>query len=542
MTETEPPGVRTRVELFEHLRSVQQATTKSGMYSCFDSWCDPEGAFNPALLAKDIADNNRIKTDSKSDTMYFYDEDLGFYDKNGDDRVRALIEACLASENRQHRTIEVTYLVHSKTLTTQEPSRKIALQNRLLDPETQTLEDFTPDEFITTRLPIAYSQGARCLKTLKFLTDVVGEDQLPIVQEWFGFCLYGKTTIHKALLLVGEGANGKSTLLELLRRFLGAENVATVPLQTLMENRFATSQLYGKLANICADLTDKPLTKTGIFKMLTGNDAITAEQKFKQPFTFVNHAKLTFSANKVPETMDDTNAFFRRWIIVACSNIFNGDKCDPKILDKTATPEELSGLLNWSLDGLKRLLANGHFSTTENMGELRSHYIRKSNSSRAFIEERLVYDPEVKAFVPEAELYGKYIEFCKENNLPSTRKAVLTQNIHQYLPQAKQTKERIEKENVHVWQFVRLQEPEKNSVPTVPTLLSKTKIENPIKVWLNEPLGTLGTKPESDSAGLIPCPECKAKGKSMFFTSDADLAAHMSACHYSEEPMQEVLP
>ena len=534
MTETElPRGVRTRAELFEHLRSVQQATTKSGMYSCFESWCDPEGVFNPAILAKDIVDNNRLKTDSTSDTIYFYDQDLGFYDKSGDDRVRALIEACLASENRQHRTTEVTYLVHSKTLTTTEPSRKIALENGLLNPETQTLEDFTPDEFVTLKMPVRYDQKAECPNIKKFLADVVGEDQSPIIQEWFGYCLYGKTIIHKALLLVGEGANGKSTLLELLRKFLGAENVATVPLQTLMENRFATSQLYGKLANLCADLTDKPLAKTGIFKMLTGNDAITAEQKFKQPFTFVNHAKLTFSTNKVPETMDDTNAFFRRWIIVACGNVFSGDKCDPKILEKTVTPEELSGLLNWALDGLKRLLINGHFTTTENTEELRSHYIRKSNSSRAFIEETLVYDPDAKAFVPEAELYERYIAFCTANSLPSTRKAVLTQNIHQYLPQAKQTKERIEKENVHVWQFVRLQEPEEKPVPTVPTTIFTLKLKES-KVWLGKPLGTLGTKPELNSTGLIPCPECKAKGKPMFFAADADLAVHMRAYHETE--------
>jgi hypothetical protein len=93
---------------------------------------------------------------------------------------------------------------------------------------------------------------------------------------------------------------------------------------------------------------------------------------------------------------------------------------------------------------------------------------RKSNSSRAFIEEELAYNPDPKAIVPEAELYEKYIEFCQTNNLPSSRKALLTQNIHQYLPQAKQTKERIKGKNVHVWQFIQIKEP----VPSVPTLLS----------------------------------------------------------------------
>ena len=101
-----------------------------------------------------------------------------------------------------------------------------------------------------------------------------------------------------------------------------------------------------------------------MFKMLTGGDSISGEEKFKMSFNFRNIAKLWFSANEIPETLDDTIALFRRWILLVCSNIFARDKCDSHILKKLMTPTELSGFLNYALEGLKRLLTNRHFSTT----------------------------------------------------------------------------------------------------------------------------------------------------------------------------------
>jgi putative DNA primase/helicase len=286
---------------------------------------------------------------------------------------------------------------------------------------------------------------------------VVGEKQLSLVQEVFGCCLLRDHPYHAAFMLVGDGKNGKTTLQNLLNAFLGKENVSHETLQELCYNRFSKAQLYGKLANTCADIPDTPLTQTGTFKMLTGNDPISAEYKFKNPFTFTNHAKLIFSCNKVPETKDDTDAYFRRWKIIPCNNVFTGEKCDPKILDKLTTPQELSGLFHWALEGLKRLIEKGEFSGNEDIEEQRRQYIRKSNSSKAYIEERLQYDPNDKAIIPEAELYQKYIQFCNENGLPTSKKAILTQNIQQYLPKARQTTARIdEKAGVHIWQHIRL--------------------------------------------------------------------------------------
>jgi putative DNA primase/helicase len=142
-----------------------------------------------------------------------------------------------------------------------------------------------------------------------------------------------------------------------------------------------------------------------------------AEEKFKNIFSFKNHAKLIFSCNTVPESADHTNAFFRRWIIITCPNTFTGDKCDPVILDKVATPAELSGLLNWALKGLAMLLERGDFSNSATFEELREQYVKASNPAQAFIETCLEPDENAEAIILKDDLYNAYVDYCTANKL-----------------------------------------------------------------------------------------------------------------------------
>ena len=184
-------------------------------------------------------------------------------------------------------------------------------------------------------------------------------------------------------MFVGSGANGKSTLLELLETFIGKQNASHVTLQALCDHRFAAAELCLKLINTCADIPHKNLFKTGTFKELTGGDMIQAERKFKSFFYFRNYAKLLFSCNAVPESTDDSLAWFRRWIIIECPNQFTGDKEKPRIIDSLTTPQELSGTLNWALEGLTRLLNKKRFTNQLEIAQQRQNHIEQSNSCQA---------------------------------------------------------------------------------------------------------------------------------------------------------------
>ena len=500
MTDFEiPEGLaKNREEFLAKLR--QKETEKEedetgGMFRAFSSYCDDdEKKFNPICFAESVLANFKIKTTRDNETVFIYDKKEGVYSPNGEVTIKGLMVKILGKETRHRHYHDVIFYIKGKTYfdrpLTVDP-KKLVVANGVIDVETRQVSPFSPDEFYLTALPVIYDGKAECPRTLKFLAEVVEERLLPLMQEMFGYCLYQAYPFHVAFMFVGNGKNGKSTLQNLLTAFLGKQNVSHETLQDLCYRPFSKAQLYGKLANTCADIPNTPLTHTGTFKQSTGDDPLSAEFKFKNSFNFWNYAKLVFSCNQVPETKDDTDAYYRRWQIVPCNNVFSGDKCDPHILEKLTNTEELSGLLNWSLEGLKRLLEQGQFSVNEDFEEQRKQYIRKSNSSKAFIEECLTYEPDCNAIIPEAELYRTYIEFCNDNELPTSKKAVLTQNIHQYLAQAKQTKERIEGKPVWVWQYLKTLERTVPSVTTVPTSNTKETISNFLEGRI--PLGTLRT-------------------------------------------------
>ena len=122
---------------------------------------------------------------------------------------------------------------------------------------------------------------------------------------------------QKSFVFVGAPNAGKSTLLSVAQEILlGSENVSNIPWQSLGD-RFNKAELFGKLANIFADLPSKAIDDGGMFKALTGEDYITAERKNKDPFSFRPYARLLFSCNEIPKNYSDrSDGFYRRLIII----------------------------------------------------------------------------------------------------------------------------------------------------------------------------------------------------------------------------------
>jgi putative DNA primase/helicase len=215
-------------------------------------------------------------------------------------------------------------------------------------------------------------------------------------------------------------------------RFLNPENISNATLYDLVSNRFAVADLYLKLANISPDIASDELKRTGKFKALTGNDRIRAEKKNRDAFHFRSHAKLTFLTNQLPKTPDETRAFFRRWLIITCPNTFIGDQCDPNILDKLTTPEELSGLFNWAIKGLIRLMKNGTFTKSNTAEEIQIEYELLSNPVKAFTENCIEFDGETATSKDDA--YYAYRQFCRIRGYTSKLKPTLGKELKPQFP------------------------------------------------------------------------------------------------------------
>jgi putative DNA primase/helicase len=466
-------------------------TYKPMPYVQFDSWCI-NGLFNHPKLALDIIQNYSIHTNIETDELYIFNETTGIYDRNGDVALRRIIDNCLGKESRQQRANEVIYLVHVRTKEKIEESNKIAVQNGLLDVFTGELSPFTPNEFVTVQLPITYDKTATCPEILKFFSEIAPPDLQPQFEEIFGYSLLRELPIHKATVLLGEGANGKSTFLDLLTLFLGKDNVAHVTLQQICEGKFELAELHAKLANVVDDLPGVSLKAVGNFKTITGNAPILVQRKHKDPFSEWSTTKQFFGCNKLPKPSEDTIAYFRRFNIIPFNRFFTGKTDDKAKLKKISAPNELSGMLNLALQGLKRLLENGDYTNAKSIEETRQLYIKSSDSCKAFAEEKLEETEEPTDYIITTELYQQYITYCRENRLPKIEsKPSLANAIRQTFPNVEHTKIRIETSTAWAWQYLKARNVP--VVPDVPGLAYGSKIQDYSQYKDTGTNGTSGT-------------------------------------------------
>jgi P4 family phage/plasmid primase-like protien len=397
-----------------------------------ECYFDEDVKFVPKLLAEELMEEHSFITMRDNEQIYVYSE--GFYQPYAEPLIKQECKARLEEEYRINRVHEVVDFIKASTFQNrrEEAPNLVPLKNGVLDLDTMELKAHSSEYMFFNLLPVEYDPNATCPKILKFLGEItVAKEDVDLLLEVQGYCLYRDYVIAKSLMLAGEGANGKSTFLALVKAFLGLENVSGRSLQDLEEHRFAKADLHYKLANIYSDLPDKALYRTGTFKMLTGRDLITAEKKFMNSFNFVNYAKLLFSCNKVPEAYDDTSAFFRRWIIMVFPNKFEGDNCDPYILSKLTTPEELSGLLNLALASLKKLLEKGTFSYSKTTEELKEDYIRKSSPIAAFIMDCIEVDSD--AAIEKKVLFKVFAAYCRQKSLPIVTETTFLKNLSQHI-------------------------------------------------------------------------------------------------------------
>jgi P4 family phage/plasmid primase-like protien len=308
--------------------------------------------------------------------------------------------------------IQIKKLIDRNIINTD--TSRINVKNGLYNRFTHTLEPHTPEFLNTTQIPADYNPKAECVNIARFLCQTLRKEDIALVLQVFGYNLILDYSIQKAVMLHAPGGNGKGTLMRLLTAFLGKENIANETLQNLNLDKFACANLYGKLANVFADISDSAIYEDSMFKSLTGGDRIPAERKFENRFYFTNLARLIFSANVIPRHPKSGYAYHRRWVLIDFPCTFEGQNEDKELDSKLQTPEELSGLLNlalWGLDWLMESKSYCYSKTPEQVGE---EYLLNSDSVEAFLRACTTPDDEN---IPKKVLYDAYVEWTKIRNV-----------------------------------------------------------------------------------------------------------------------------
>jgi len=254
-----------------------------------------------------------------------------------------------------------------------------------------------------------------------WFASLVRQEDVVLLYEIAAYCLLYNENWQTMFMLFGEGSNGKSLYMRLLTKMLGEDNVSHIPLQDFQsENRFATIDLLGKLANIYADIPKEALHDTSLIKAISGEDKVPAERKFKDRFFFEPKAKFIFSANTLPMVNDDTFAFWRRWILVEFPNKFpKNPEFEHKILGK----DNVDALLKKAIEHLPKLLEKRSLTQTKNTEELARIWEMGANSGKAFVKYCVERDP--KGLITARELKDRYFAFCEKYDLESVSEKAL---------------------------------------------------------------------------------------------------------------------
>ena len=391
--------------------------------------------FGIQKIAQYFVDNYNIKTmgGEKYREIYLYEN--GIYKQEGSSFFKAELEKILEEAWNTHWQSEIVEKIKNLSYVKREEffvdKNLINLRNGIYNLETKELLPHDPKYLFLHQIPINFDLNADCPKINQFLNEIFETNDIPIIQEWFGFTLYREYFIKRALIISGTRKTGKSTFMNILMRFIGDSNVSGISLQK-MNDKFAAVSLYDKHLNICDDLSANDVSDNGAFKMATGRSLMSGEYKFGDRFIFTNYAKLAFACNKIPAPKDtDDDAYFSRWMSITLQKPVKEEKMDSLLLGKILTNEELSGLLNLALIGLDRLFKNQDFSYKKDVFEVKMEMLKSNSSIADFAYNCLEKD--IKSFISKEKLYESYANYSSEKDLPVETKDSFGKKLSKYV-------------------------------------------------------------------------------------------------------------
>lgn len=341
---------------------------------------------------------------------------------------------------------------------------KLNLLNGIYNLTAKTLEPHDPKYRTTIQLQVNYDPNAACPEWDKFISEVFEESDRQVAYEIVAWLMTPFTSSQKSVVLLGTGANGKSVFLNGVTNFLGRSNTCNIPLQKLAD-RFTTTQLIGKLANISPDLPNTKIASTSEFKSLTGGDELLGEYKHGAIFSFKPFARCLFACNELPETPDNSDGFYRRLNVICFEKQFEDNPLEGARLNKVlGSHSELSGLLNRAIEVLPSVLRKG-ITITERMSTIIEEHRKENDPVSVWFDEYTVsntYNEKGEAkqeqgefFIPMTELFQSY-RGSGSGGQASKNAVAFGKCLKRYRPKVNKKQKRIDGEAVWCYVGIRL--------------------------------------------------------------------------------------
>jgi putative DNA primase/helicase len=308
----------------------------------------------------------------------------------------------------------------------------VACANGLLHVSRRKLYEHTPAFFNIAHVPFDYSSKARTPERwLKFLNDLwPGDpDSVAALQQWFGYVISGRTDLHKILLMIGPPRSGKGTIARILRKLIGERNTVGPTLASLEAN-FGLAPLIGKSLAVISDARlsrghEGPVVEKLL--SISGEDTLTIDRKYKEPWTGPIPARLMIVSNELPKFGDASGAIVNRCIMLQMTQSWL-DREDTRLTAKLA--EEMPGIMNWALAGLARVVARNSISESDTSATARDILNDNSSPISSFVRDCCYREGEVVV----DEVWHAWRTWCAENGHKESSKGTLGRDLHAIIP------------------------------------------------------------------------------------------------------------
>lgn len=314
----------------------------------------------------------------------------------------------------------------------------IGIQEKVFDCETVSMRPAQASDLVMKSLGTNYDENAQCPEWKKFLNTAMQDNQamLDYLQRLVGYFLTASTKEQEIYYFYGTGANGKSTFLDLVKALLGTYGVK-VSSDSFMKKNSGTLNLGSQaslamLAGARLAITDETNDGDTAFdvqtlKSISGDDEVTGRFLRQNPITFKSTAKLVMYGNDKPYGNINDEGFWRRFRFIHFNYVVPKEERDSDLLDKLK--EELPGILNWALEGLKSWQENG-LNTPELIMQESIDYRTELDTIKEFLDRAIT--TEINSVVPTSQLYDEYKTWTKENLKETESKQAFSKRIKRY--------------------------------------------------------------------------------------------------------------
>lgn len=359
--------------------------------------------------AKYFIDNNKFF--SFDGGYYIYDNEKTMYRRISEAEIDyRLTQDTMSKARPQDRNGFIRTLTSSSFKVPSEMTQiegYLNLKNGTLDVKAGKLRPHDSNLFFTYCLPHNYEPSAKCDRWMKFLNDIFsGTEEMKIVASMiFGYVLLGgHPWLHQAYVLYGEGRNGKSTFLEILKYLIGYDNYSSVSLSKL-NLPFSVIHLDNKLANIIEETPNDKINAEA-FKTAIGGGHLQGSRKYENEYLFACQARFIFACNELPKFSEQSVGLQERLYFIPFKTYFEESNRNGNILNELKA--ELPGILNWALNGLNLLLDERRIPKTQASTEVLEQFKIESDSVHAWADEYLIFDADSKVETKARDLYRSY--------------------------------------------------------------------------------------------------------------------------------------